>query len=177
MSDTSSSDPKKGPPITASEAEAMIRGEVTLGAFLGLKNEDLYRFAETGHQLLQAGSTQQALKIFEGLVAASPHDSVFHTQLAATYMTLERFDEAFDAYDQALKFNSSNVDALVGRGEVFLRRGKVPEALADLGKAIQLDPQLQRRSTQRARATLMALKQKVDQAQTGGAAAKPPAKQ
>jgi tetratricopeptide (TPR) repeat protein len=143
--------------------EKLIRGEISLGQFLGMPREVLYQWAEMGHQLLQAGSTQQALEIFQGLVAASPFDSVFHCQLAAAHMTLEQFDAAFDAFDQALRFNASNVDALVGRGEIHLRRGNVAEGLADFAKAVEKDPELKRRSTQRARTTLLVLKQQAEQ--------------
>lgn len=154
---------EKKPAVPEPIAEAVIRGEITLGQFLGISNEDMYRWANTAHQLLQAGSTQQALTIFQGLVAASPTDAVFHAQLAATYMTLERFDEAFDEFNLALQFNDGHVDALAGRGEIYLRRGQVPEALADLSAAIQKDPSLQRRATQRAHGTLLALKQQAEQ--------------
>ncbi|WIG96149.1 tetratricopeptide repeat protein [Myxococcus sp. SDU36] len=144
-------------------AEAVIRGEITLGQFLNLSHTQLYAWADKAYQLLQVGSSQQALQIFQGLVAASPTDAVFHAQLGATFMTLERFDEAFDAFRLALQFNDGHVDALVGRGEIHLRRGNVPEALADLSKAIQLDAGLKRRATQRAHATLLTLKQQADQ--------------
>ncbi|RKG68478.1 hypothetical protein D7V88_40655 [Corallococcus terminator] len=135
----------------------------------------LYRWATTAHQLLQVGKTQQALDIFRGLVAASPHDSVFHCQLGAALMTLERVDEAFDAFQRSLQLNSTNGDALVGRGEILLRRGDVPGGLADFSTAIQNDPTLQRRSTQRARSLLVTLKQQSDQAQKS-LASKTPAK-
>ena len=160
--------PKDAPPLT----EELIRGEVTLGQFLGMSNERLYKYAATGHQMLQAGRTKVALQIFEGLVAASPHDTVFRAQLGAAYMTVDRVDDAFDEYDQALRFNSSNVDALVGRGEIHLRRGKVPEGLKDLSKAIEYDPGLRRKSTQRARGTLLALKKQAEQAKAKPAAKK-----
>jgi tetratricopeptide (TPR) repeat protein len=153
---------KNEPQIPQPVAEAVIKGEITLGQFLGIPREELYRWADMGYRLLQAGSAQQAVQIFQGLVAASPMDAVFHAQLGAAYMTLERFDEAFEAFSLALQFNEGHVDALVGRGELYLRRGQVPEALADLGRAIQRDPGLKRRATQRAHATLLALKQQAD---------------
>lgn len=167
---SSSSDPKAQ--LEQEAAEKLIRGQMTLGEFLGMPREVLYRWAETGHQLLQAGSTQQAMQIFQGLVAASPFDAVFHCQLAATYMTLEQYDEAFESFEQALRLNAAHVDALVGRGEIHLRRGNVPAGLADFAKAVEQDPELKRRSTQRARSMLLVLKQQAEQAQTGNTAAK-----
>ncbi|MCP3141404.1 tetratricopeptide repeat protein [Pyxidicoccus xibeiensis] len=160
--------PESNAELPQDVAERLLRGELELGQFLGLSRDKLYEYATTGHQMLQAGRTQQALKIFQGLVAASPKDSVFHAQLGATLLTLERVDEAFEAYDTALRFNNGNVDAYVGRGEIHLRRGSVPEGLKDLSRAIELDPGLARRSTQRAHGTLLALKRQAEQVKTKG---------
>lgn len=164
MSSDSPSSPDQKTQLEQEAAEKMIRGEMTLGQFLGMSRKALYDFANTGHQLLQAGSTQQALQIFKGLVAADPYDSVFHCQLAATYMTLEQFDEAFEEFEQSLRFNPGNVDALVGRGEIHLRRGNVPAGLADFTQATQRDPELKHRSTQRARSMLIVLSQQAQSA-------------
>lgn len=164
MSSDSPSSPDQKTQLEQEAAEKMIRGEITLGQFLGMSRKALYDFANTGHQLLQAGSTQQALQIFKGLVAADPYDSVFHCQLAATYMTLEQFDEAFEEFEQSLRFNPGNVDALVGRGEIHLRRGNVPAGLADFTQATQRDPELKHRSTQRARSMLIVLSQQAQSA-------------
>lgn len=166
------SKPESKPELPQEVAERLLRGELPLGQFLGLSRDKLYEYATIGHQMLQAGRTQAALRIFEGLVAASPQDTVFHAQLGATFLTLERVDEAFESYDMALRFNNGNVDALVGRGEIHLRRGGVPEGLKDLSRAIELDPGLQRRSTQRARATLLALKRQAEQVKPAPTGAK-----
>jgi tetratricopeptide (TPR) repeat protein len=162
--------------IPKEAAEMLIRGEMSLGEFLGLSREKLYGFANQAYQLLQAGQASKAAEIYEGLVAAAPTDSVFHGQLGATYMTLERFDDAFEAYSKALQFNDANVDALVGRGEIYLRRSMVPEALKDLAAAIQYDPELKRAATRRAHGTLLALKVQAEQAKAGTAAPEAPKK-
>ncbi|WP_240359428.1 tetratricopeptide repeat protein [Pyxidicoccus trucidator] len=169
------SKPEKPQPeinIPQDVGERLIRGEVSLGKFLGLTHEQLMSIARSGHKMLEAGKAPLALEIFQGLVAAAPQDTVFLTQLGATYMTLERMDDAFDAYSQAILLNSANVDALVGRGEIHLRRGQVPEGLKDLSRAIEFDPGLKRRSTQRARGTLLALKKQAEQAKVASAAPK-----
>ncbi|WP_246137666.1 tetratricopeptide repeat protein [Myxococcus llanfairpwllgwyngyllgogerychwyrndrobwllllantysiliogogogochensis] len=143
--------------------EKLVRGELQLGQFLGMTRERLFDYAGMGHSMLQAGRTRLALEIFQGLVTAAPREPAFLTQLGATYLTLERTDEAFDAFQRALAVERSNVDALVGRGELLLRRGNIPDGLKDLSRAIELDPRLQKRSTQRARSTLLALKSQAEQ--------------
>lgn len=140
--------------------EELIRGERTLGSALGYSSNKLYGIANVAYRLLMTGRYDKALTIYQGLVASAPYDSVFRCHLAATLGVLGRYDDALEEYDAALRLNPENVDALVGRGEVYLRHDRLREALEDLGQAIKLDPELERRATQRARATLVALKRK-----------------
>ena len=88
-------DPEK-PQVNPELAEKLILGEITPGQYLGLSTENLYKLAAMGHEMFKSGQIQGALDIFEGLVAASPYDSVFHCHLAATYARLDRFEEAGD---------------------------------------------------------------------------------
>jgi len=74
--------------IPAEVAEKLFLGEITPAEFLGMSNENLYKLAAMGHDLFKSDQIQGALEIFEGLTAASPYDSVFHTHLAATYARL-----------------------------------------------------------------------------------------
>lgn len=143
--------------ISTEAAEKLFLGEITPGEFLGLSQERLYKIASMGYDMLKTGQIQGALEIFEGLVAAAPYDSVFHCHLAATYAKLERFDEAMAEYNRSLELNLANIDSLVGRGELYLRDSKVAEALKDIQRALELDPQLSRETTRRARATLTVL--------------------
>ena len=149
--------------ISPETAEKLFLGEITPGEFLGLSQERLYKIANMGHEMFKSGQIQGALEIFEGLVAAAPYDSVFHTHLAAAYARLERFDEAKAEYTRALELNIANVDALVGRGELYLRESNIAEALKDIQRALELDPQANRDTTKRARATLQVLSKMADE--------------
>jgi tetratricopeptide (TPR) repeat protein len=143
--------------LTQEMAQKLFLGEITPGQFLGLSNEDLYKLASMGHEMFKSGQLQGALDVFTGLVAAAPYDSVFHCHLAATYARLERLEEAKASYTRSLELNIGNVDALVGRGELYLRESKLSEALQDIQQALKLDPQATRDTTKRARATLLVL--------------------
>jgi tetratricopeptide (TPR) repeat protein len=155
--------PEKTITVPPELAERLVRGEITLGEFFGLSPNVLYGIAKIAYQLLNTGRVDAALDIYKGLVAASPYDSVFHCHLAACYYTRENYDLAMKHFERSLEINLSNVDALVGRGELFLRKGKIPEALADWKKAIDLDPDAKRASTKRARSNILMLKEMADQ--------------
>jgi len=145
------------PASPVSRGEQLIRGEITPAQYLGISQQRLYEIATLGHRLLSRGQLQAAMDIFKGLVAASPYDSVFHCHLAATYVQAERFPEAVEEYTLSLQFNVANVEALVGRGQVLLRQGKVAEAQQDIQRALRLEPEARRQSTQRALAAFAAL--------------------
>lgn len=149
-------------------AERVANGEITLAEYVGLSKKDLYVIAEQAHRLLQSGRLAEARDIYQGLVAADPYDSVFHCHLGAALFRLGNTTEAKNQFDLALQYNIANVDALVGRGEIFLSRGELKEALGDLRRALEIDPTAKRQSTMRARAALLALKNSLEKQQSAG---------
>jgi Tfp pilus assembly protein PilF len=157
MSQTPTPNP---PPVKIPEelSTRLINGEINLGQFLGLSRSAQYAIAQLADNLLDSGQYDRARQIFEGLVAADPFDSVFHCHLAAAHQRLNQHEQAAASFTKALKFNSANVDALTGRGEVYLSMGKPQEAVQDLTQAVSLDPKGSRASTVRARAILLTLK-------------------
>lgn len=143
-------------------AERLVGGEINLAQFVGLGREQLYAIAQVAYQFYNSGKVEQAREIYRGLVAADPLDSVFHCHLAASHHRLGDLDAAFDEYTEALRFNFANQDALSGRGEIHLQRGRLAEALSDLRAAVELDPEGKRATTLRARAILIAIKEAVE---------------
>ncbi|WP_224362861.1 BTAD domain-containing putative transcriptional regulator [Hyalangium versicolor] len=163
MTETSQPPKAATPPSETELAQRLISGDITPAQFLGLSEERLYEIAAVGHRMLVDGRTQQALTLFKGLVASSPYDSVFHCHLAAAYVASQRYAEGMQEYTQALQLNIGNVDALAGRSELYLREGKVAEALVDIQAALKLDPEARRETTQRARTNLLVLKRMADE--------------
>lgn len=146
-------------------AARLVSGEITLAQFAGLSRQTLYAIARLAYQLLESGKPEQAREMYRGLVAADPYDSVFHCHLAAAHHRLGESDEAFEEYSEALRFNVGNVEAFAGRGEIYLERGQISEAVEDLSTAIRLDPSGKKNTTLRAGAILVALKEAADNRQ------------
>jgi tetratricopeptide (TPR) repeat protein len=139
--------------------EKLATGQITLAEYAGLSRQQLYEIAGRGYQMLNSGKLDEAETIYRGLVAADPYDSVFHCHLGAVYFRKGEMDKAFDEYSAALRFNIANVDALAGRGEIYLQKGLLKEGVEDLRKALENDPEAKRPSTQRARALLVSLRE------------------
>lgn len=145
--------------VTPEMAERLATGQATLAEFAGLGREQLYEIARVGFRLMNTGRLAEARRIYEGLVAVNPFDSVFHCHLGALHLRSGETAEAIEEFDTALRFNRVSVDALAGRGEAHLNRGQLMEAIRDLRAAIELDPQAARPATERARAILLTLKE------------------
>src|SRR5690349_17516175 len=101
--------PSKQVNVPPEMAERLIRGEMTIAQFVGLSQNTLYSIANMGYQMLQTGKLDAALNIYQGLVTASPYDSVFHCHLATVYAAKEEFETALESYSKALSFNRANV--------------------------------------------------------------------
>ena len=164
MSDTPKNAAQPQAPSQQELGERLVTGEITPAQYLGLSQKQLYEIATMGNNLLKRGDLEKARDIFQGLVAASPYDSVFHVNLAFAYHQLKQYAEAMEEYTTSLRLNIANVDALVGRSELYLMEGKLEEALKDILAALKLDPEATRDTTKRARATLAMLQKKADEA-------------
>nr|MDQ3805263.1 hypothetical protein [Acidobacteriota bacterium] len=84
-------------------AARLVRGEITLAEFAGLRREELYAIAQVGYQLLNGGRLEDARAVYRGLAAADPFDSVFRCHLAAAHLRLGDADEAVKEFNAALR--------------------------------------------------------------------------
>ena len=139
--------------------EKLVTGQITISEAVGLNRKQLYAIARRGYQLMNSGKLEEARQIYAGLVAADPFDSVFHCHLGAIHWRMGEVEKAFEEYDASLRYNIANVDALAGRGELYLLKGEVKKGIEDLRKALENDPNAFRPATVRARALLVSLRQ------------------
>ena len=128
---------KTGVQLTQRAMEKLATGQTTLAEAVGLSREQLYEIAQQGYRLLNSGKLEEARQIYAGLVAADPYDSVFHCHLGAVYWRMGDLEKAFEEYDASLRFNIANVDALAGRGELYLTKGDAKKGIADLRAALE----------------------------------------
>lgn len=157
MNETSGTITKtNGRPV--SRIEMIANGEATIAQAAGLTRSQLYEIAGKAYQLFGQGRLEEARKIYEGLVAADPFDSVFHCHLGAVLWRAGDTRRAFEEFDAAVRYNYANVDALASRGELLIGRGEFEKGVEDLSRALHYDPAGSKPSTQRARALLLSLR-------------------
>jgi tetratricopeptide (TPR) repeat protein len=154
MMETKQRDPKK-----REVQEKLATGQMTVAEAVGISRRELYAIAQRGYQLFNSGRLEEARKIYAGLVAADPFDSVFHCHLGAVLWRQGEPDKAFEEYSASIRLNIANVDALAARGELYLLKGEVKKGIEDLRAALENDPKGTHPSSIRARALLLSLRQ------------------
>ena len=147
----------KPPPKPQELVEDLVSGKRTLAEISGMTPRVQYAIAQLGYQMLQVGQYDRAESIYRGLVALTPRDSTFRSHLAATLYVKGLLEESLIHYNEALRLQPRNVEALAGRGELLVRLKEVPQGLLDLRSALQFDPATKYATTQRARSILSAI--------------------
>jgi len=65
-----------------------------------------------------------------------------YVQMGQECINLNSFDAALANFDKALKLNSINTDARIGKARILLSQSKLRKALAEVNKALDISPSL-----------------------------------
>ena len=141
--------------------QAFLAGRITLGDLEGITKQEQYQMAEIGHSYLGQGKLPEAKVVFEGLLALDPYDAYFNMALASIAQQVHRNEDARRLYDRALEINPYSPTAYANRGELQVMQGQLQGGVEDLVRALELDPRMKEPATERARATLMVLREQL----------------
>jgi tetratricopeptide (TPR) repeat protein len=84
------------------------------------------------------GSLQDAKK---GLLLDSKNPGMYFRRIGSAYDQMERYPEAIEAYNEAIKFNSDRDEGTIyNRGLCYFNMEKYDLALADFNRCLELDP-------------------------------------
>ena len=97
-----------------------------------LRPEQLAEMCLVGHGLFEAGRVEEARLLFEKVVAHPGSEAFPHTMLGTIYLAQGEYDRALERFEAALGFDARDVAARVYRGEIWLARGAVAQAVEDL---------------------------------------------
>ncbi|MEO6589395.1 MAG: hypothetical protein ABIP06_08825 [Pyrinomonadaceae bacterium] len=139
-----------------------IKGGISLGAAAGWTADEIRLVSELGYALAGQGRNQEAIAIFEGLVALAPATVYFETALGALWLRENEPARALQHLNAAISADANDISARVNRGEVFLLLGNYQGARDDLNfvlrQKIPQDKQtVYAQSRTRARALLTAV--------------------
>lgn len=80
---------------------------------------------------------KNGITLFTNCVNKTPQASLCQCNLAYSELLDYKFERSIYHYSEALKYDSSTVEAYNGRGQAYFQLKKIPEALADFEQAIQ----------------------------------------
>jgi tetratricopeptide (TPR) repeat protein len=132
------------------------------GAVRGKVNilpQEIGEMARVGAMYYQQGNFEKARTIFEGLVELDPESASAHCALGGLLTLRQEDAAAIKHLNKAIDLNPSQIAPYVNLGEIYIRHGKLENALANLTRAIALDPEKQDAGANRARAMVLEIYQ------------------
>jgi Tfp pilus assembly protein PilF len=124
---------------------------------LGVSPQEFREMGRIGAMYYNRGDLAKARTVFEGLVAMDPSSSDAHAALGALLTRTIENDLALEHLNRAIELNDSEIAAYVNRAEIKLRQKQGESAVADLKRAIELDPRQKNPAANRARAMVMGI--------------------
>jgi lipoprotein NlpI len=112
------------------------------GRWAALNPNVAYGFKQQGDALDNAGHSREAIVAYTKAIGLETKPVILaqvHLDRAATLGSLEDWQKTFEDYDEAIRL-APNGDAFRRRGATLVISGRPAEAIADLRKAIELDP-------------------------------------
>lgn len=97
---------------------------------------------EDGKNLLKNESYQQAVECFTTVVETDPNFAEGYNQRAIAYFMLEEWSKAIRDCKRTISLNPDHFGAFAGMGHVYVRLGKIDEALEAYKQALVINPNL-----------------------------------
>jgi predicted O-linked N-acetylglucosamine transferase (SPINDLY family) len=90
---------------------------------------------------LQWGQQEIGIELIVRALQLQPANPKAHFNLANAYLTQQRYDDALDHFDQALRHQPEYVQALLGQAQALRQSERPYSAMASLARTLQLQPQ------------------------------------
>jgi tetratricopeptide (TPR) repeat protein len=139
----------------------LSENKITFASVAKLDRKKMKSLAEQGYVKLKHGRYEEARKIFEILTFIDHKNYFHHLALGGAYQKLKKFLDAVFQYTECLKYDPKNINAMVNRGEVFLKHKNYKRAAEDFRAAIMLDKTGRDLFANRARSLVIAIKRSI----------------
>lgn len=137
---------------------ALASNKITFASVMRMNRDKMKKLAEQGSIKLKFGRYEDARKIFEILSFIDHKNYYHHLALGGAYQKLKKHLDAAFQYSECLKYDPENTNALVNRGEIFLKHQNFKKAAEDFRSAIVLDRDGRDVFANRARSLVIAIK-------------------
>ncbi|OVE81957.1 hypothetical protein BVY03_01520 [bacterium K02(2017)] len=139
----------------------LSENKITFASVMRLDRKKMSQLSEQGYVKLKFGRFNDARKIFE-ILAFIDHKNYFHhLALGGAYHKMKRYLDAAFQYTECLKYDIENTNAMVNRGEIFLKHKNYKKAAEDFRSAILIDKSGRDVFANRARSLVIAIKRSI----------------
>ena len=105
-------------------------------------NDSVDAMLEDGKNLLKDEAYQEAVEQFTSVIKKAPSFAEGYNQRAIAYFMLEEWSKAVRDCKQTVSLNPDHFGAFAGMGHVYVRLGKIDEAIEAYKQALTINPNL-----------------------------------
>ena len=105
-------------------------------------DETVDEMLEAGKKHLENENFPEAIEQFNAVIEALPYFAEGYNQRAIVYFVMEEWHKALGDCKQTVKLNPHHFGAFAGMGHVYLRLGKIDEAVDAYKQALTINPNL-----------------------------------
>ena len=95
---------------------------------------------EFGNELMQYGSYDYALKVFDNIIKTDPKWSEAWNKRATVFFLMNQYTKSLDDIEKVLDIESRHFGALSGQARIFIKLKEYEKAIESLKKALQFYP-------------------------------------
>jgi tetratricopeptide (TPR) repeat protein len=104
------------------------------------KNIKLTEKLEFGVELMQYGSYDYALKVFNNIIATDPEWSEAWNRRATTFFLMNEYTNSLNDIEKVLSIEPRHFGALSGQARIFIKLQKYEKAILSLKKTLKFYP-------------------------------------
>ena len=119
-------------------SETSQQANVNLREYLDVSPGVALAICQSANELLEHDRADEALVLYEGLVALDSEEPYYRVCLACGYMKVDRLEDAEREFREVLRVRPEDVTALAYLGEILLERGDYKLSGSLLKKAVQV---------------------------------------
>ena len=93
-----------------------------------------------GAELMEYGSYDYALKVFDNVIATDPEWSEAWNKRATVYFLMKKYKKSLNDIDKVLEIESRHFGAISGQARIFIKLQEYEKAITSLEKALKFYP-------------------------------------
>ena len=126
--------------VNNSKTAALLEKEIWSLWHIHPDDNKLTEKLELGTELMQYGSYDYALKIFDNIIKTDPSWSEGWNKRATVFFLMNQYTKSLNDIEKVLNIETRHFGALSGQARIFIKRQEYEKAIESLKKAMKFYP-------------------------------------